>query len=94
MNFYGFWQYAKEKPLKNGTEIVKGDLVRVISKNGDTLISMFKGSIKELDVKYFLDGKKKFVRPPRSHKPSTCKRSLNGEKCINCEMYLKKRETN
>jgi hypothetical protein len=93
MNIYGFWQYKGEDPIENNVILEKGDLVRIFSKSKDKIIGSCKGSIKEFDYQLFVRfcKKRKFVRPVREHKPSTCKTSLAGGKCERCDIFRKKR---
>lgn len=93
MNFYGFWQYTKEEPLRNEPKLIKGDLIRVVSKCRNKLIAVSHGNIREFDLGLFTNKKKVFIRPIRDHKPSSCKKSLaSGEICERCKIYKKKRE--
>jgi len=91
MNVYGFWQYIQEEPIGTGANINKGDIIRVISKDKQTLYAIFKGRIQEFDISLFLNKKSNFIRPIRGHTPCTCKKSLAKQYCKRCDIYMRKK---
>ena len=89
MNVYGWWEYKDDDPLEIDTHrIYKGDIINGHSRRSEQVFCFFKGNYISLRIEQL----KKFKRPIRGHKPSTClTKGMFGSDCKKCDVWVKKK---